>query len=134
MTRQFFKFLLTGGIAAAVNVVSRYLLNFIWSFELSVAVAYLIGMLTAYALARKYVFSESGRSMHSELFRFTIVNLFSMVAVWGISVGLLRIVFPAIGFTWHAEDIAHLIGVAAPAATSYVGHRYYSFRATAQKT
>ena len=47
--------------------------------------------------------------------------------VWAISVGLARIVFPAIAFTWHADDIAHLIGVLAPAATSYLGHRFYTF-------
>jgi len=47
--------------------------------------------------------------------------------VWVISVGLARVVFPAIGMTWHADDIAHLIGVLAPAVTSYVGHRFYTF-------
>lgn len=131
MTGQFVRFLITGGVAAAVNVVSRYFLNFVWSFEVAVVLAYLLGMLTAYVLARKFVFPASGRMMRSELFRFSIVNLFSLIAVWGISVGLVRIVFPIIDFTWHTQDVAHLIGVGAPAATSFIGHRYYSFRAIA---
>jgi putative flippase GtrA len=42
--------------------------------------------------------------------------------------GLLHIVFPAIGFFWHAEDIAHFIGLSVPAVTSYFGHKHYTFR------
>ena len=41
--------------------------------------------------------------------------------------GLARLAFPAVGFDWLAEDIAHLIGVAIPAVTSYFGHRHFSF-------
>jgi putative flippase GtrA len=125
---QFFRFLVTGGIAAAVNIGSRYVLNLFMRFEVAVAIAYLIGMTIAYVLARLFVFEASGRGIASEFRRFTIVNLSALACVWAISVGLVRFLFPAIGFTWHADDIAHVIGVLTPAATSFVGHRYYSFR------
>lgn len=125
---QFLRFALTGGIAALVNLASRYLLNRYMGFEIAVALAYLLGMLTAYALARLFVFSASGRGVRSELVRFTIVNAVALVQVWLISVGLANLVFPAIGFTWHANDIAHFIGVVSPVVTSYFGHRHYSFR------
>lgn len=128
VSAQFARFLVTGGIAAGVNVGSRYLLNFAMPFEYAVAVAYLCGMTTAYVLARLYVFEATGRSVGSEFYRFAIVNVFALVLVWMISVGLARVVFPAIGFTWFADDIAHIIGVLAPAVMSFVGHRYYSFR------
>lgn len=128
---EFFRFLTTGGIAAAINLGSRYALNALVSFEVAVIVAYLIGMTTAYAMARIFVFSASGRPVGSEFQRFAIVNIFALVLVWAISVGLARYLFPAIKFTWHAEDIAHIIGVLAPAVTSYFGHRAYTFaRAT----
>ena len=125
---QFLRFALTGGVAALVNLASRYLLNFYMDFEIAVALAYLVGMLTAYALARLFVFSASGRGVRSELARFAIVNAVALVQVWVISVGLANLVFPAIGFTWHANDIAHFIGVISPVVTSYLGHRHYSFR------
>jgi putative flippase GtrA len=127
MRRQFLRFLVTGGIAAAVNLACRYALNRYMSFEIAVALAYLIGMTTAYALARRFVFSASDRSVASEFRRFTLVNAVSLVLVWLVSVGLARFVFPAIGFAWHAEDISHLIGVAVPAITSFFGHRLYTF-------
>lgn len=127
MNLQFLKFLVTGGIAALVNLISRYALNHIMSFEAAVALAYTLGMATAYLLARRFVFEASGRSVASEVRRFVLVNLVALGFVWLISVGLARIVFPAIGFTWHAADLAHLIGVLAPAVTSFVGHRFYTF-------
>jgi putative flippase GtrA len=127
MNLQFLKFLVTGGIAALVNLLSRYALNHVMSFEAAVVAAYLLGMATAYLLARRFVFDASGRSVASEVRRFVLVNLVALGFVWVISVGLARVVFPAIGMTWHADDIAHLIGVLAPAVTSYVGHRFYTF-------
>ena len=127
MNLQFLKFLVTGGIAALVNLLSRYALNHVMSFEAAVVAAYLLGMATAYLLARRFVFDASGRSMASEVRRFVLVNLVALGFVWVISVGLARVVFPAIGMTWHADDIAHLIGVLAPAVTSYVGHRFSTF-------
>ncbi|MEM6499283.1 MAG: GtrA family protein [Pseudomonadota bacterium] len=127
MTRQFVGFLVAGGCAAAVNLLSRYVLNIVTSFEVAVVGAYLLGMLTAYVLTKRFVFESSGRAVKDEIARFTLVNLFALVLVWVISVGLARIVFPGIGFTWYSDDIAHLIGVVAPAVTSYVGHKHFSF-------
>ena len=126
---QFLRFLVTGGIAAVVNLGSRYLLNMVMSFEASVVLAYLLGMTTAYVLARLFVFTGGTRSVGAEFSRFAVVNAFALVIVWIVSVGLARVVFPAIGFTWHADDIAHAIGVVIPAITSFVGHKHFTFRA-----
>ncbi|MGD9668425.1 MAG: GtrA family protein [Hyphomicrobiaceae bacterium] len=127
MNSRFVRFLITGGIAALVNLTSRYVLNWAMPFEAAVALAYLFGMTAAYVLSRAFVFDASGRSVQAEFSRFAIVNIFALVMVWGISVGLARVAFPAIGFTWHANDIAHLIGVLAPAVTSYLGHKHFTF-------
>jgi putative flippase GtrA len=124
---RFIRFMLTGGVAAIVNLVSRYFLNFLISFASAVAVAYLFGMVTAYVLGRLFVFERSGRTVADEFWRFTVVNLFAAAQVWVISVGLGEYVFPASGFRWHPLDVAHLIGVAAPVFTSYLGHRHFSF-------
>ena len=55
------------------------------------------------------------------------MNLAGVIQVLLISIGLADYAFPAIGFTWHAQDVAHVAGVAAPIFTSYLGHKYFSF-------
>lgn len=124
---EFGRFLVTGGVAAGVNVVTRWLLSHAMVYEIAVVLAYLVGMATAYLLSRAFVFARSGRTLADEAVRFALVNVVALAQVWVVSVGLARLVFPATGFDWHAEDFAHLIGVAVPAVTSYFGHRHYSF-------
>jgi putative flippase GtrA len=128
---QFMRFLVTGGLAALVNLVSRYFLNFAMPFAWAVAVAYLFGMTTAYVLGRIFVFERSGRTVADEFWRFTLVNAVAALQVWLISVGLAEYAFPALGLGWHPLEIAHLIGVAVPVFTSYLGHRHFSFAKTA---
>ncbi|MEP3477403.1 MAG: GtrA family protein [Hyphomicrobiales bacterium] len=127
MKTQFLRFLITGGIAAIINLSSRYVLNLFITFEIAIVFAYLIGMLSAYILARIFVFDTTGRSVASELQRFAIVNVFALVLVWFVSVGFARFIFPAINFNWHSNDIAHFIGVMVPAITSYFAHRFFTF-------
>jgi putative flippase GtrA len=132
VTVQFLRFLLTGGFAALVNLSSRTLLNRVTPFAAAVPIAYLFGMVTAYSLARLYVFDKTGRSRLDEFRRFFMVNMVALLVVWTISVGLAKGLFPLIGLTWHADDIAHFIGVLSPAALSYFGHRAYTFAPKAQ--
>ena len=126
-TRRFLAFLLTGGVAAAANVVSRAVFGLVMPYELAVTVAYLVGMTTAFLLARIFVFSGSGRSLHVEYGRFALVNVAALVQVLAVSVLLARVVFPAVGLAWHAEIIAHVIGVLSPVLASYQGHKRFSF-------
>ena len=127
MSKQFASFIVTGGIAALVNLGSRWGLNFVMRFEYAVALAYLIGMTTAFVLARLFVFGASGGSWVAEYLRFAMVNVMSFLIVLGVSVGLARYGFPAVGFTWHADDVAHLIGVLSPIVASFYAHKHFSF-------
>ncbi len=123
----FLAFVLTGGIAALVNVLTRYALSFAMAYEAAVALAYLAGMTTAFVLARRYVFAGSGRSWLAEYGRFATVNIAAFIQVWGLSMLLARALFPALGLEWHAEDLAHLIGVVSPVVTSFYLHKHFSF-------
>jgi len=127
--RQFVAFVVAGGIAAAVNIGSRILFSLVMRYEIAILVAYLCGMTVAYILNRMFVFAASGRGMPSEYARFTLVNLLAVAQVWIVSVGLARFVFPAVGFAWHAETVAHVVGVLVPVVTSYLGHKHFSFAA-----
>jgi len=131
--KRFLVFLLTGGFAAGVNVLARVLLSTFLSFQVAVVVAYLSAMLTAYALSRWFVFEASGRSVGEELTKFALVNLVAILQVWIVTMALNYHALPAIGWTFHPELTAHIIGVASPVFTSYFGHKYFSFRAAARK-
>ena len=123
----FVRFLALGGFSAGVNLVSRFALQPVLGFEAAVVVAYLIGMVVAYNLFRVFVFGATQRGIATEAWRFSLVNLVALALVWTISVGLARGLFPALGWTWYADDLAHFVGVLSPAVTSWIGHKRYTF-------
>ena len=125
--RRFIAFLLTGGLAAGINVGSRLVFGLVMPYEAAVTIAYLVGMTAAFFLARMFVFASSGRSLHVEYGRFALVNVASLVQVLAVSVGLAKLVFPALHMTWNAELIAHVVGVLSPVVVSYQGHKRFSF-------
>ena len=127
--KRFALFLFAGGTAALVNILSRIAFSWLMPYEVAIVVAYLCGMTTAYLLNKRFVFASSGRGVASEYTRFALVNLAAVAQVWIVSVGLARLVFPAISFIWHAETVAHVIGVTIPVFTSYLGHKHFSFAA-----
>lgn len=133
LSKQFFKFLIVGGLAAVVNFVSRILLSDTMSYRWSIIVAYIIGMLTAYLLSRMFVFEKSSRTPLSELYYFSIVNLLAVCQVWGISVLLAEYLFPKSRFEFYPEEIAHIIGLSVPIFTSFIGHKYWSFKPRVEK-
>ena len=124
---EFSRFLVVGGFAALVNIASRPLFDLFMSYELAIVAAYLVAMTVAYSLNRLFVFAPSGRSARDEYIRFAVVNAFAVVQVWLVSVALARWLFPSVGFFWHADTVAHVIGVGAPVVTSYYGHKHFSF-------
>jgi putative flippase GtrA len=125
---RFLRFILTGSVAAGANVISRYILSLALPYEAAVGIAYLVGMTTAFVLARLFVFTAVPGEIRGQYARFALVNAAAFLQVWIVSVGLARFAFPAVGVTWHAETLAHIIGVASPIVTSYFGHKHFSFR------
>lgn len=111
-----------------VNFLSRIGFSQFITFRQAVVFAYLFGMLTAYVLSKLFVFEQSGRHPAAELFWFSIVNVFAIIQVWIISVGLAEYAFPKLHFEFYPEAIAHLIGLGVPVITSYFGHKYFSFK------
>jgi putative flippase GtrA len=128
MSREFLVFLLTGGFAAVVNWVSRMVYNIWMPYSAAIVVAYVTGMITAFILAKLFVFKSSTQSTSRSIFFFTLVNLVAVLQTWAVSVGLAYYILPRMGMIWHDRDIAHLIGVMIPVFTSYIGHKRWSFK------
>jgi putative flippase GtrA len=127
-SRQFLLFVLTGGVAALVNLLSRLGFSLLLRFELAVLAAYGVGMLTAYVLARRFVFTASRQSVRRSFAAFALVNLVAVLQTWLVSIGLRHLLLPVIGVTALVELIAHGCGVIVPVFTSFLGHKHVSFR------
>jgi len=121
-------FLLTGGTAAVVNFISRIIYNHWFDYSTSIIVAYLTGMMTAFVLARLFVFTETSQKWHRSALIFTLVNVIAVTQTWAISMALAYYILPSAGVTRFAPEIAHAAGVAFPVFTSYLGHKHWSFR------
>lgn len=127
MNRQFLGFLLTGGLAAVVNFGSRIVYNRWLDFSSAVVLAYLTGMVTAFILARSFVFTKSSQSVQRSAMFFVMVNGVAVLQTWAISMALYYLL-PIAGVTQSVPEIAHAVGVAVPVFTSYLGHKKFSFR------
>ena len=121
-------FLLTGGLAAAVNFGSRILLNRWMSYSAAVVVAYGLGMVTAFVLARLLVFSATSQPIHRSAVYFVLVNAVAVAQTWAISMLLAYYALPALGVKHYVREMAHAVGIVVPVFTSYLGHKHWSFR------
>ena len=128
LSKQFMISLLSGGIAAAVNFGSRIAYNQYVDFSSAVIFAYITGMITAFVLAKLFVFKDSQQSLNKSALFFVLVNLVAIVQTWVISMVLAQYLLPYLGTTYYVPEIAHAIGVAVPVFTSYLGHKHWSFR------
>ncbi|MHB1271857.1 MAG: GtrA family protein [Rhodanobacter sp.] len=127
MTRQFFKFLVAGGIAATANFGSRIVLSLWMHYIPAIVVAYLIGMLMAFVLNRLLVFENPSNALHHQMGWFIAVNIAAVLQTLVISLVLADYLLPTIGILRHKDTIAHVFGVAAPVITSYIGHKKFTF-------
>ncbi len=126
--RTFPRFLFAGGVAALANIASRYLLGFMMPYVPSIVIAYLIGMLTAFLLNRRFVFHGAGNSLHQQVLWFSLINVLALVQTILVSLVLSRWLLPWAGWIWQAETIAHVVGVIVPVFSSYLGHKRLTFR------
>ena len=126
--REFILFLITGGLAALINIASRIGFSTVVRFELAVLLAYGVGMITAYLLARRFVFVDSRTSVRRSFAAFALVSLFAVLQTWLVSMGLRNWLLPLLGIVFFRDLLAHGIGVAVPVVSSYFGHKHISFK------
>jgi putative flippase GtrA len=127
-SNQFLVFLITGGIAALVNFGSRVIYNIVVDFSYAIIMAYLTGMVTAFILAKRYVFTQSSQKLNTSIMLFSLVNLVAVAQTWLISMGLAYYLLPHFGIVDYVLEISHAVGISIPVFTSYLGHKYFSFK------
>lgn len=125
---QFMRFLLAGGFAAAVNFGSRIVFSHWLPYVPAIILAFCLGLVTAFALNKLFVFNTARNRLHHQVFWFVAINLGAVLQTLLISLLVARWLLPALHVDFHNETIAHGIGVVVPVVTSYLGHKRLSFR------
>lgn len=124
---QIVRFLLLGGLAAAVNWLARIVLSLALPFPTAVLVAYMIGMSAGFTLYRAYVFPRSALPVPVQIGCFLAVNAVGATVVMAVSLGLVDIVLPAAGYAFQAEAVGHGIAIGVGAVTNFLGHKHLTF-------
>ncbi len=127
-SKEFVKFMLVGISAAGVNFGSRILLNYKFSYSWSIILAYILGMIVAFILNKWLVFETSSHRTTRQAIMFILVNLIAVLQTYVISLLLVNWLFPLLNFQWHTHEVAHFIGISVPIVTSYIGHKYVTFK------
>ncbi|GAB2497545.1 GtrA family protein [Arenimonas alkanexedens] len=128
MKAQFTRFIIVGAAAAAANIGSRVVFSLWLSYVPAIVLAFFVGLATAFLLNRAWVFLPSGKHWFNEASWFTLINLLGLGQTLAIAWVLTRHAFPAVGMRFHPETIGHVIGVMTPIITSFIGHKYLTFR------
>jgi putative flippase GtrA len=119
-------FLVAGGLAALANVGSRVAYSLVVSLPVAVVLAYLTGMVVAFALNRWFVFEHARDQVGRRAARFVVVNLLAVLQTLLVTlVGAWALRRSGAGEA--SETVAHVVGVLIPVFSSYLMHRQWTF-------
>ncbi len=126
---QFLLYLAAGTSAFILSFFSRFFFSLFFDYGVAVSCSYLVGALTSFILMKKYVFKASDRALALQIARFTLVNILGFLQVLCISLFLKIKLLPHFNITGHeAEALAHFLGLSTLPFSSYMGHKFLSFR------
>ena len=128
ISEQFLRFLIAGGIAAAVNFAVGYSLSGMLPFHGDIIAGHLSGMMVAFFLFGREVFGKTGATQFKEVAIFIAVNAVAMSQTYAVYFVLMHYVFPESMPVSHADVVARAIAIITPIFTSFLGHKYFTFR------
>ncbi|WPL19194.1 GtrA-like protein [Thiorhodovibrio winogradskyi] len=138
---EFSRFIQCSGIAAGLNIVAGYVFYAAfgfredWRYPVSIAFAFLIGMLASFYLNRIYTFSRSNRSLAHEIHAFIFVSMIGL-GVTALIATLFRNYLLSVFAEFsvprelrnNVELMSHVAAVAVVSLYSYPAHKMISFR------
>jgi putative flippase GtrA len=127
-SRQFIYFLIVGVFAAGANFGSRIVYNQWIEFSWAVVFAYITGMIVAFTLDKLFVFEKSQQGILRSILFFCVVNVVGLIQTWLVTMWLAFYALPLIGVLHYKSELAHAFGICAPVITSFLGHKYFTFR------
>jgi putative flippase GtrA len=127
---QVVRFLLLGGLAAAINWLVRFPLSAVLPFDLAVIAAYMIGMSAGFLLYRTYVFPGSSRPVVGQSVVFLAVNLVGAGVVLGFTWLFLSLLSETGWPLVVREGLAHGAAIGIGAVANFFGHKTLTFART----
>ena len=111
------------------NFGSRFIFSLAVEFHTAVVLAFCTGLCTGYLLNKRYVFTNSDNSRAHEMGWFFAINMLALAQTWGLSIYLAQYFLPGMLANQQLiEALAHLAGILLPVFTSFIGHKYLTFR------
>jgi putative flippase GtrA len=128
-TREFIRYVLSGGSATVVNLAAVWLSRQFASYETAVAIGALFGTATTYLMTKTFVFNARSKAVdYPEVARFLCIHGVVCLQIWLVAVSLERWILPAMGVAAYREAIASVIGVGSVVFTGYFLHRKVTYR------
>jgi putative flippase GtrA len=125
---QFTRFLLSGGVAAAANFLSRFLFSLFMPYVPAIVLAFFVGLATGFLLMKTFVFSTGVAPPAQQASYFVLVNVVGLIITVVVSVGISKLVSLFVPDTALSEAIGHFVGIAAPVLLSFYAHKNLTFR------
>ena len=128
LSREFLKFVVAAERLQLYTFYQELCLITFLVLKFQLSYAYIVGMETAYILTRLFVF-RSDANIASSSTKFVIVNIAAVLQTYFVSVYLYRFLQEYTSISYQKE-LAHFAGISIPVFTSYLGHKYWSFKTT----
>ena len=128
LNKEFLKFVFSGGLAASANFFSRMLFSLAFNYPVSIVLAYLVGMTTAYLLFKFFVFQQGENSTQKQIGYFIFINLLAIVLILITSLFCYKVVFSSFENIFWRESLSHFIGITVTTLSSYIGHKKLTFK------
>tara|TARA_B100001123_G_scaffold372035_1_gene435679 strand:+ start:32251 stop:32724 length:474 start_codon:yes stop_codon:yes gene_type:complete len=125
---QFIKFVFAGGLGAFSNWSTRLFIRNLVGLDFleSTLIAYVVGLIVAFFLYRKYVFPYSYLTFKTQSIRFLIINL-SFLPVMVFLLSFFTGIFLSLGLTSFSEPLAHAFSLGLPALVTFFLYKFIAF-------
>lgn len=131
ISKQFFRFLLVGGVAALANFLSRFAFQVIFPYTLSVALAFSMGTIISFILNRSYTFAAYDEKAVVQFIKFITIAIFGIalaaLIAW-LSMTAYKTLHIDLVNEKQMESIAHIIAIFLITFYNFLAMKYFSFK------
>lgn len=127
--REFGRFVVTGVVATAANLLAVWLARHVMAFQYALIIGVAAGASVSFPMSKRFAFRSAGwKQSHHELIRFALVYAIGVLVYWTVAMITGKLILPVFVGRPVAELMGAFVGAGTMTFTSYFGHRYYTYR------